>query len=263
MEIQIKKAVRAGNSSAVILPRAWLNKEIRVELVKKSNEMILIDVIEILNKYINLEDIIGIYLTGSYARGEEEQKSDIDILVITDDIDREMISDGIYNVFVISSELLKQKLKSDILPVGQMIKEAKALINSGYLESIEIKATKENVKWYINTTEDKLKIIKKAINNYRKKNKKHISDLVAYTMILRIRTLYIIKNLIKNKIYSKKEFIRLIRKISGSMNAYNGYLAVKNDEEDKYRTEIGEAERLYNYLKDKLMDIKAIKFDAN
>ena len=47
------------------------------------------------------------------------------------------------------------------------------------------------------------------------------------------------------------------------MNAYNGYLAVKNDEEDKYRTEIGEAERLYNYLKDKLMDIKAIKFDAN
>ena len=31
MEAQIKRAVKAGNSSAVILPRAWLNKEVRVE----------------------------------------------------------------------------------------------------------------------------------------------------------------------------------------------------------------------------------------
>jgi len=30
MEIEIKKAIRAGNSSAVILPRAWLSKEVRV-----------------------------------------------------------------------------------------------------------------------------------------------------------------------------------------------------------------------------------------
>ena len=29
MESKIKKTVKAGNSSAVILPRAWLNKNVR------------------------------------------------------------------------------------------------------------------------------------------------------------------------------------------------------------------------------------------
>ena len=38
MNMEIKKTVKAGNSSAVILPRAWLNQEVRVELVKKSQE---------------------------------------------------------------------------------------------------------------------------------------------------------------------------------------------------------------------------------
>ena len=36
MSVQIKKAVKAGNSSAVVLPRAWLNKEVKIELFKKT-----------------------------------------------------------------------------------------------------------------------------------------------------------------------------------------------------------------------------------
>ena len=95
MEIQIKKAIKAGNSSAVILPRAWLNKEVRIELIKKTPEAILYDVLEILKKHILLESITGVYLVGSYARGEEDENSDIDVLVITNNIDKEMISEGI------------------------------------------------------------------------------------------------------------------------------------------------------------------------
>jgi len=162
MEVQIKTAVKAGNSSAVILPRSWLDKDVRVELVKKNDETILLDVINIAKRYTELREIIGVYLVGSYARKEEDENSDIDILIITNDIDKEMISEGVYNILIISSKLLKQKLDEDLLPIGQMIKEAIPLLNSGYLSSIEIKVTKKNVKWYIDTTEDKLKIIKKA-----------------------------------------------------------------------------------------------------
>ena len=111
MEIQIKKAIKAGNSSAVILPRAWLNKEVRVELIKKTPEMILNDVIEILRKNISLKWVIGIYLVGSYARQEQDENSDIDILVITDDIDKNMIEEGIYNLVIVSYQLLYQKLE--------------------------------------------------------------------------------------------------------------------------------------------------------
>ena len=85
MEAQIKKAIKAGNSSAVVLPRSWLNKEVRVELFRKTPEIILSDVINIARKYVDIKEIIGIYLVGSYARGEEDDSSDIDVLIITKD----------------------------------------------------------------------------------------------------------------------------------------------------------------------------------
>ena len=81
MDVQIKKTIKAGNSSAVVLPRAWLNKEVRIELVKKTPETILHDVLEILKKNIDLASVIGVYLVGSYARGEAKKRSDIDILI--------------------------------------------------------------------------------------------------------------------------------------------------------------------------------------
>ncbi|PIN93269.1 hypothetical protein COU56_03785 [Candidatus Pacearchaeota archaeon CG10_big_fil_rev_8_21_14_0_10_31_9] len=256
MEVQIKTAVKAGNSSAVILPRSWLDKDVRVELVKKNDETILLDVINIAKRYTELREIIGVYLVGSYARKEEDENSDIDILIITNDIDKEMISEGVYNILIISSKLLKQKLDEDLLPIGQMIKEAIPLLNSGYLSSIEIKVTKKNVKWYIDTTEDKLKIIKKALKIAKNSNKKYISDIVAYTLVLRIRTLYIIKKLMENKEYSKKDFVNLIKKISKGVNAYERYLAVKNNLNDERAVSIKEAEELCEYLENQLTYVK-------
>lgn len=258
MEIQIKKAVKAGNSSAVILPRAWLNKEVRIELIKKTPETILIDVIEILRRYIELKDIIGIYLTGSYARKEENEKSDIDILVITDNIDKEMIQQGIYNILLVSWQLLKQKLEQDLFPIGAMINEAKPLLNSSYLSTINIKVTRKNIDWYLKTTEDKLNLIEKAIKNAKNRNQGHVSDNIAYTLILRIRTLYLTESLVKKKPYSKQAFIKLIERISKSRNAYESYLAAKNNLEDKKMTSISEAEKLYSYLKNQLIKVKSM-----
>ena len=58
METQIKTAVKAGNSSAVILPRAWLNKQVKIELMEKTPEVILTEVLEIIRKHIKLKEII-------------------------------------------------------------------------------------------------------------------------------------------------------------------------------------------------------------
>lgn len=262
MEVQIKKAIKAGNSSAVILPRAWLNKEVRIELVKKTPEIILSDVLEILKKYIPLKSIIGIYLVGSYAREEEDENSDIDVLIITDNIDKEMIKEGIYNVLIVSYQLVNQKLEKNLFPVGQMIKEAKPLINGEFIEDLEIEVTKKNVKWYLDTTKEKLEIIKEHIDDAKKnekikgKKKKYLRDKIAYTLILRIRTLEIIKKLIQNKNYSKKEFIKLIKKISNGDNAYERYLASKNNLKEESKLTIDEAEKLYEYLKKDLERVK-------
>lgn len=225
-----------------------------MELVKKDQKTILTETINILSQYIKLKEIIGIYLVGSYARGEETKDSDIDILAITDDIDKEMISHGIYNILIVSSKLLNQKLNEDLLPIGPMIKEAKPLINEDYIKSIEVNVTDRNVRWYLDTTRDKINLIKKSIE--KSKNKKYIEGIVAYTLVLRIRTLYIIEKLIKNKNYSKKDFTELINKISGGENAYKAYLDVKKNSESSMRISLDEAEKLCSYLQKQLSDIK-------
>ncbi len=251
MNIEIKKTVRAGNSSAVILPRAWLDQEVRVELVKKTPEIILYETLKIISTQINTKEIIGIYLVGSYARGEEDRESDIDILIITRSIDKEMISEGIYNILIISQELLKWKLENDLLPIGPMLAEAVPLINSSYLDNINVNSTYKNLKWYIDTTKDKIGLIRRALDSTKGK----VDNSVIYTIVLRIRTLYTIRKLIKNEKYSKKEFLRFIDKISGSGSAYEAYVLVKNNLDEDAITTKDEAERLYSYLIKQLKEV--------
>lgn len=258
--IQIKKTIKAGNSSAVTLPRSWLNKEVRVELVKKTLDEILDDTISITRKYIDIKEIIGIYLTGSYARNEENENSDIDVIIITRDIDKELISEGIYNILIISTELLNQKLYQDLLPVGQMLIEAKPLLNELYLNEIKkkIKVTGNNIKWYLETTKDKLNLINKEIKKMENTNKKYVHDRIIYTLILRIKTLYIIKTLIKNEGYSKKIFIKMIKNISESDIPYQRYLSVKNYLEEKSVIKVEIAEILSQYLENLLREVREL-----
>ena len=252
MEVEIKKAVKAGNSSAVILPRSWLSKEVRVELIEKTADKILAEVIEIAKRYIDLREIIGIYLVGSYAREEESEDSDIDILIITSESNKEMIREGIYSILIVSKELLEQKLKNDLFPVGQMIREARALINASYLEFLKVIVTKDNVKWYLETTKEKIDL---AAEILEKTKRKVVNNRLVYTLILRIRTLYIIQKLIKNQDYSNIDFVKLIARVSGSKNAYDSYLAIKNDLREEDITTGEEAEKLYFYLKKQLDEV--------
>ena len=84
MEIILRKTIKSGNASAVVLPKSWLDKKVRVEIIDKSLETILHDVLDIIKFHIDLPEIIGIYLVGSYARGDQTDLSDIDILIISE-----------------------------------------------------------------------------------------------------------------------------------------------------------------------------------
>jgi len=242
---KVKKAIRAGNSSAVLVPVSWLDKEVRVELVDKSNEEILRDVVEIVGRHIDSKDVIGIYLVGSYARGDNDSGSDIDVLVISDGVDREVISEGVYEIMIVSEKLLRQKLKENLLPVGPMIVEAVSLINGSYLEKIDVVVTKKNIKWYVDTTKEKISMIERALKVGGK-----IDGVVAYTVVLRIRTLLMIDLLKRGKKYSKKEFFELVEKVAKGRGAYEDYLSVKGGGKGK-GVDGEEVLRLLDYLKKK------------
>ena len=58
----------------------------------------------------------------------------------------------------------------------------------------------------------------------------------------------------KNQLWEKKEFLSLIKKITGNLNAYERYLKIKNNRESKDNTiPINDIEKMVEYLQDKLL----------
>ena len=139
----IKPVVRAGNSACVILPKKWLGGKAKIELIEDPVN-IEVEIFEILKFY--LKDILGIYLTGSYARGENTPDSDIDVLVITHNTNKTII-EGKYDIILISQENLEKTLKRNILPLLPMIKESKTILNGELIEKYKkIALNKSNLK---------------------------------------------------------------------------------------------------------------------
>jgi len=257
MDSILRRTIKSGNASAVVLPKTWLAKTVRIELIEKDNYMILQEVLEIIKSSVELSEIFGVYLVGSYARKDRENSSDIDILVLSEKTDREIIKERGYEILIVSKGLLDYKLKKNLLPIGTMLREAIPLLNGKLIRDLKVKVTKENVKWYIETTRERLKVIRESVDRIEKnKPNGKLNDLVSYSLVLRLRTLYMINCLIKNKAYKKEDFVRLIKNISGSLISYERYTHLKNDGENKRELPLIEGKKLYDYLKNYLEETK-------
>lgn len=241
----VKRVVGIGNGAAVYVPKEYLNKEVvvvfplEIEGIKK----------EIIDKVsMFMDEIIGIYLVGSYAREEQGATSDIDVLVITKSLNKR-VKGGKYEMAFVSIDVIERQLKENAIPIVPMLKEAKTVMNSWLIEKFKnVKLNKKNLKFHIETTKSALKVIKNAVEIAKLKKEK-VSDNVAYSLILRMREAYIVDCLIKNRKWSKKEFLELVRKIAGSVGAYESYERIKNEEKEQKNLKLEEAEKIYNYIK--------------
>jgi predicted nucleotidyltransferase len=247
----IKPIVRVGNSAGVLLPREWLNGRAKIELVEEPID-IKRDVLEIIGDY--LENIIGIYIIGSYARSEQKEGSDIDILIITKDTDKK-IKKGRYDLLLISAKTLKKELENNLLPLLPMIREAKPLLNSIALDDYKnAKFTKKNIRFHIETTKSALAVIDKAIALAEIEGR-GLSENIVYSLVLRLREVYIVDCLKNSKIATTKEFVCLIKKLTESDKAYRLYLNVKNDKKrSDERISVEEAEKIRNYIIKKIKE---------
>jgi|SRR3989344_455164 len=243
----IRKIVRVGNSAGVVLPREWLNGRARVELIDKPLD-IKAEIFEIIGDY--LDEVEGIYLVGSYARGEENSDSDVDVLVITQKINKKIVS-GKYEITLISKDSLKESLEKNIIPLLPMILEARAILNKSILEDCKnIGLNKKNTFWHIDSTKSILKVNRENIELDREKG--FTGDAVAYSLVLRLREVYIVDCLMKNKMWSSKGLKDLIKKISGSLDIYKGYIRVKKGESKKEELSIEDAVKVYDYIGDRI-----------
>ena len=108
---------------------------------------------------------------------------------------------------------------------------------------------KLNIKNYITATKTALKKVKEIISMDKKLGRKKTGDSIAYSLILRLRSFYILKSISNKELWKKEKFLSLIRKITGEEEIYERYNKVKNKNSSKDNTVlIEDAEKIIKYL---------------
>ena len=250
----IKNVQSWGNSAGVLLPKNWQGKRVQITLIDRTLE-IKKEVFSILDPY--LEEIIGIYICGSYSRGDEDDSSDIDIIAISNGLKKDIIS-GKYRVSIIPLSMIKSSIEKDPIQIFPRIKEAKTLLNDSLIKGLKNqKIRKDSFKKYFEDTLSIIKIDEDIIN--LDKNDMLDSAEIIYSLILRARGIFLIKNILQNENYSKKKFLRYIEKDITKENVdrlYNIYREYKEKQtsEIKIKTEI--VLKLLYFIKKEVKDLK-------
>ena len=199
----VKTVVRSGNGGAVWVPKTWINEKIIVIRPEAPKLTMKEEIIKILEPF--LEDISAVFLYGSYARGEQEKHSDIDILVIAKY--KFSIKHKRFDIRVIIYDKLIKTIKENPIMYYPFIIESKAIINSKLLEDLKkIKIDYKKFSWFINDTEDIIKIDREFIEMDKLEGKYLRAYPVIYSLVLRLRGIFLIKCIIEKTRYSSKNF---------------------------------------------------------
>ena len=201
----VKTVVKSGNGGAVWVPKNWLGQEVVVILPQKPKLEIREKVIHLLEPY--LKDIVSVFIYGSYARHEETKYSDIDVMVITEKPVKINIKEPKLEIITFELEKLKKAIEKYPVMYYQMVNEAEPLINSYILEDLkEIKIDKENFKDYLNETKEHIKSSKELLELDKLDGEFIKSYSVLYSIILRLRGVFIIKCFLNKEKFSNKNF---------------------------------------------------------
>lgn len=255
--IETKIVQRFGNSGHIVLPKTYIGKRIKFITELKTFEDIKSEILEILKP--NLENILGVYLYGSYARNEQTINSDIDILVVANTKFKIIDKIESYNIVSTALKELKDTLKNNAILILPIINEAKTVINPYLLEEYKKhRFTKENTKRFIDSTKSILELNKKGLElNFE------VGSII-YSLMLRIRGLLMIKLMLNNKLYSKSLLLDYLEKFSFSKEKieelYRIYCNERDDIHIKQSNIItkAEIEKLLSIAKNLLNEVKEL-----
>lgn len=229
----IRKVTPIGNGAHIFAPRGWLNQEVIVIRVPKPT--LKEEILDILNPY--LEGIIGVYLYGSYARNEQNKNSDIDLLIISDK--KMKIKKENFEIIVLEEKSLNNAVKISPILMLSALFEAKAIINSKLLKKLrgKYKLQKKHIKEYLKQTKEFIVI-----------NEEFPS---LYSLVLRLRGIYILNQILSNKKYSKKDFIKWVLKYASKINSKK----IENYKQDSLLNE-KEVDSLISTLKKRVKELE-------
>jgi predicted nucleotidyltransferase len=195
----VKDVTDRGHSGGVYLPKSWVGQKVLVQPISVKEY--------ILNALSpHMEELSGVYLYGSYARGEEDEESDIDVLVIAEKKVKEK-SLGLVNIESASQEDIGRWIRTNPVQYYAIIQEAVPIINAPMLKELKsIKPDLKNLKEYYEDTDRALKICKELLGNPCDDNAGAI-----YSLVLRLRGLYLAKCILKGEKYSSRDFEEYVK----------------------------------------------------
>ena len=200
---KLLNVVRWGNGAGILLPKVWLGKQVKIIFIDRTLE-IKKEILDILDLY--LDDIIGIYLVGSYARNEQQADSDVDVIVISKGI-RKYINSGKYNIDIYTLASIRKTIKKNPIMILPSLLEARPIINKALLdELVSVNISLKNFKSYIKECKRILYINKNFIKLDKIEGKNLESKEIIYSLLLRLRGIYMINCILENKKYFNKEF---------------------------------------------------------
>ena len=221
-----KKVIGFGNGSIVYTPKAWIGREVIITLPRLSLKE---EILDLLKPYF--ESIQGVYLYGSHARNEQEHDSDIDVLVVSDK--KFFIHRGGYDINVHDLTSLKKILANNSI-YSLILKEAKVILNENLLNDLlkMTKTTKHDFSFILETTENILEINKEMID--AEDNEFH-NFAVIYSLVLRLRGLYMIDCILKNKPYLNKDFKKFA--VGKGVDRFNSLYNIYRSQRDNRKIE--------------------------
>lgn len=251
----IRKVSEIGNGAHIFAPKEWVNEEVLViRLEKKSIKEQILEAV-----YPYLDKITAILLYGSYARKEEDENSDIDVLIIAKEKFKIQAGNKL-DFIVISEDFLESAIKINPIMMYSIFQEAVPIINSQYYENLKkLKVNPHLFMQFLKTTKDEINSDKEILE-LDKKTGKTASNSLIYSLILRLRGIFIIKCLLNKEKYSNKLFEDwLVGKCKINYSeVYNSYRAVRAKEEIKDTIPIQEAELMLKLLEEELKKLNKL-----
>jgi len=207
----IRKVTSVGNGAHVFTPKGWIGDN--VVIIRTPTPSLNEKILNILRQH--LEDIFGVFLYGSYARGEQRQDSDIDILIISSK--KFKIKEKGFEIIILERDEIDKAIKIAPVLMYSVLCEAKPIINSKLFYDLkkEYKPVPENFREYIKETKNVIKINEELLD--------------PYSIFLRLRGIYIIEKTLSGKISSYKGFKKETFEDTKRdfEDLYNSYLMIK------------------------------------